>query len=239
LSVELFNLESFDGLQHVSPDLESLTLGMTIKGRHSLSFLERFPRLKKLYIERHSKDIEVVSSLSHLEDLTLRSITLPDLSLLLPLKRLLSLDIKLGGTTNLELLPKIGRLRYLELWQIRGLSDLGPVAKVRTLQFLFLQALRNVTELPSFARLKKLRRLNLETMKGLSDLSPAAKAPALEDLVVRDMRQLEPEDFRPFLKCRKLRKATFEIGSDRKTNGARELLGLPEVEWPFKFESAR
>ena len=52
--------------------------------------------------------------------------------MLLPLTRLLSLDIKLGGTTNLGLLPRIGRLRYLELWLIRGLADIGPVGDMPT-----------------------------------------------------------------------------------------------------------
>src|SRR5690606_34188517 len=125
------------------------------------------------------------------------------------------------------------KLRYLELWQIRGLADLQPVASVRTLQYLFLQALRNVTELPSLAPLKKLRRLYLETMKGLTDLSPAAKAPALEEVIAVDMRHLQPEDFRPFLKCRTLRAARVSLGSDRKNRAVADLLGLPPVEDPF------
>jgi hypothetical protein len=44
-----------------------------------------------LYVQRHTKDIEVIGSLSQLEDLTLRFITLPDLSILRALKRLHSL----------------------------------------------------------------------------------------------------------------------------------------------------
>ena len=38
----------------------------------------------------------------------LRSITLPDLSALVPLRRLTSLDIKLGGTRDVSLLPQVG-----------------------------------------------------------------------------------------------------------------------------------
>jgi hypothetical protein len=171
-----------------------------------------------------------------LEDLTLRSITLPDLSVLRPLKRLHSLDLKLGGTRNLDLLPEIGRLRYLELWMVRGLTDLRPIASVRTLQYLFLQALRNVTELPSLARLRSLRRLRLQTMKGLSDLRTAAKAPALEELEVLDMPHLEPEAFRPFTKSRTLRKAMVHLGSDRKDKAVADLLRLPAVDGEFAFE---
>jgi internalin A len=236
LAIEVFGLDGLDGLEHVSPELESLVLGQTKGKAHSLSFLQRFPRLRALYVEGHTKDIDVVGSLAQLENLTLRSITLPDLSILLPLKRLHSLGIKLGGTRNLDLLSKIGRLRYLELWMIRGLTDLGPIASVRTLQFLFLQALRNVKELPSLARLQLLRRIHLETMKGLTDLRPAAKAPALEELVVLDMRHLEPENFRPFTRHRTLRKAKVYLGSDRKNKAIADLLRLPTVDEEFTFE---
>ena len=62
--------------------------------------------------------------MTSLEELTLGSITLPDLVLLLPLENLLALDIKLGGTSDLALLPRVGQLRYVELWMIKGLSDI-------------------------------------------------------------------------------------------------------------------
>lgn len=38
----------------------------------------------------------------------------------------MALDIELGGTKGLGLLPRVGRLRYLELWMVKGLSDLSP-----------------------------------------------------------------------------------------------------------------
>ena len=236
LAVDVFEMENFDGLKHISADLESLVLGQTKGTAHSLSLLQRFPRLRTLCLVQHTKDIEVIGALSELEDLTLKYITLPDLSLLRPLKRLHSLTIGLGGTKNLDLLPKIGRLRYLELWMIRGLSDLRPMASVRTLQYLFLRALRNVKELPSLARLHALRRLRLQTMKGLTDLRPAAKAPALEELVVWDMPHLQPEAFRPFTKSRTLRKATVFLGSDRKNHAVADLLRLPRVDDKFTFK---
>ena len=61
-----------------------------------------------------------------LTSLTLRSITLPDLAQLQPLAQLRALDIKLSGTRDLTLLPAIGQLEYVELWVIRGFSDLAP-----------------------------------------------------------------------------------------------------------------
>jgi hypothetical protein len=114
--VDVWTLEDLGGLQHLPAHLHSLGLGATKSRRFSLGLLTRFPHLQTLFVEGHSKDIEAIGHLAALEDLTLRSITLPDLRALLPLRRLQSLDIKLGGTKDLRLLPEVGRLRYLELW---------------------------------------------------------------------------------------------------------------------------
>jgi hypothetical protein len=227
LAIEKYSLEDINGIVYACPDLEELTLGQTKSKRHSLRFLERFPNLRGLYLEGHTKDIDVLGALVRLEELTLRSITLPDLTLLKPLTGLHSLEIKLGGTNNLALLPAIGRLRYLELWMIRGLCDLGAIPSVKTLQFLFLQALKGVTELPSFAPLGALRRVHLETMKGLHNLRPVAKAPTLEELLVLDMRHLKPASFRPFVGHPALRRVCLDLGSDRRSEAVEQLLRLP------------
>ncbi|NNC39963.1 MAG: hypothetical protein HKN95_04645, partial [Acidimicrobiia bacterium] len=203
-------LESMGGLRYLRDDLESLVLGETKTARQfSLTFLRRFPKLRRLYLEKHTKDFEAVGELTALEDLTLRSITLPDLSVLLPLENLLSLDLKLGGTRDLSLLPRIGRLRYLELWQIRGLDDLGPVGEVVTLQHLFLQSLPRVGLLPDFSRLTRLRRVVLDNMKGVTDLAPLAAAPALEQLLVVNMRHLTSQQLECLADHPTLREATF------------------------------
>lgn len=226
--VDVYKLESTDGIEHLPDSLEFFAFGQTKTRRISLDFLRRFSHLRELYLEAHTKNIDVISELSHLEELTIRSITLPDLALLLPLKRLWSLDIKLGGTKDLRLLPQIGRLKYLELWMIKGFQDLSMIGEVSTLQNLFLQALKNVTALPSFRTLRCLRRVTIETMKGLTDLSPVADAPALEELLVVDGSHLKPDDFRPFLGHPTLKAAVIGLGSFRKNDRARELLGLSE-----------
>jgi hypothetical protein len=64
--------------------------------------LGRFRRLRSLDIEGHSKDIEVVSELAELQDLTFRPVTLPNPDVLVPLRKLRALDIKLGGTMYLS-----------------------------------------------------------------------------------------------------------------------------------------
>ena len=224
----LYELGNANGLRHLPEDLEALALGAT-RGKLDLTILARFRRLEMLYLEGQTKKLDVISGLTSLEKLTLRSITLPDLSLLLPLSRLVSLDLKLGGTRDLSLLPRIGRLRYLELWLIKGLSDISAVAHLSHLRYLFLQALKRVTRLPDLSRAHALRRVHLETMKGLRDLRPLATAPALEELLLVDMPNLQPEDLRPLVGLPRLKAVTAGLGSDRKNAQARELLALPEV----------
>ena len=232
---DLYLLKDLNGLRHLTSDLTSLGLGQT-KRRQSLSILRTFPALRDLYLEGHTKDFAAVGDLVNLEALTLRSITLPGLGVLANLRKLQSLDIKLGGTNDLSLLPRVGRLRYLELWMVRGLSDLSPLREVEDLQYLFLQALKNVTTLPSLASLRKLRRVHLETMKGLRDLQPVADAPRLEELLVIDMRHLTPDAFRVFAGHPTLQRALVGLGSDRKNRAVQELLRLPGTTYRSEFQ---
>jgi hypothetical protein len=223
------------GLRFLSDHIESLGIGARLSSPFSLKPLKKFSNLRELYVEGRVHDIDVISSLAGLEDLTLRSITLPDLKLLTPLHQLLSLDIKLGGTRNLSHLPSIGRLRYLELWLVRGLADLSPVSAVSTLQHLHFQALRNVNQLPQLNQLTKLRRVYLETMRGVRDPCPLAKAPALEELFMVNMSQMQPEDFKCLVGHPSLRYASIGLGSVNKNAAVRRFLPLPDPSPTFEF----
>jgi hypothetical protein len=228
------SLSSLDGLRHLPPDLEELGIGAT-RATLDLAVLARFPGLTWLFLEGQTKHLEVISGLAALRDLTLRSITMPDLSLLLSLTGLRSLDLKLGGTRDLRLLPRVGELRYLELWMIRGLTDVTAVGRIPSLRALFLQALRQVEALPDFREATELQRVRLETMKGLRDLRPLATAPALEGVELIDMRHLQPEDLAPLAGLPHLKAVTPGLGSRRKNDAAAALLGLPPVKGPFDW----
>jgi hypothetical protein len=226
-ATRLFELETLDGLAYLSPDLEYLSIGSTRSRKFSMGPLARFSRLEELYLERQSKDLHTIGRLKNLRRLTLQSITLPDLSILTPLERLWSLDIKLGGTKDLTLLPSIGRLKYLELWMIRAIEDVSPISELSSLQDLLLQALRRVERLPSMAGLTNLRRVHLHTMKGLRDLSPLTQAPALEELLVWDMNHLQVDDFRCLVGHPTLKAVGVAFASARKASEVENLLGLP------------
>jgi hypothetical protein len=228
-SVDAFyDLPSLDGIALLSDELEDLLIGSTRSKRFSLRNLRKFRRLRTLYLEGQQKDFEAVGELEGLEDLTLRSITVPDLSALLPLRKLSSLDIKLGGTRDVSLLPQIGALTYVELWRIRGIEDVSCLADVPTLERFFLQTLKGVTALPSLARSQKLHSVALDTMKGITDLTPIADAPNLERLMLIQMCHLEPEALRPLIGHPTLRDGTWGLCSDRKNIAAWDLVPLGE-----------
>jgi hypothetical protein len=233
----VYRLPSLDGIGHLSTELEDLLIGMTASKRFSLGTLTRFTGLRTLYLEGQQKDFEAIGKLEALEDLTIRSITLPDLAALVPLQRLRSLDIKLGGTRDIALAPRIGALEYVELWMVRGLDDVSALAEVPTLKQFFLQALKNVTRLPSFRDASALRGATLQTMKGITDLSPLAEAPNLESVNIIDMGHLQPEALRPFVGHPTLRSAAIGLGSDRKNADAWDLLPLGPK--PFNYDVHR
>jgi hypothetical protein len=217
LAVGIYNLESFDFLNGLDPTkLTDVSLMATASKKPSVKILSRFPGLTRLYLEAQQKGIEVVSGLMALEDLTLRSVTSTRLDFLRGLPSLWSLDMKLGGSKDLSALAGMSNLKYLELWQVRGLQDLSPISDVTGLQYLFLQSLPLVKNLPDFSALTHLRRIYLENMKGLRDVAAVDLAPALEDLILVSAQNLKPEDFRLLLRKKTLKRMNVDFGSAKK-----------------------
>jgi hypothetical protein len=225
---------SIEGLRFLPDDLLELGLGRT-KRRLSLLPLARFQSMRKLYLEAQTKDIDVISALTELEDVTLRSTTLTDLSLLTPLRQLRSLDLKLGGTRDMGLLASLTSLTYLELWMIRGLQDISMVGELSSLQYLFLQDLARVDRLPDMSRMSSLRRLHLQNLKLVSDLTPLLRAPVLEELVIVESRHLTMEDLACLAGHPSLTHAVVALGSRKKNEAAKEMLRLPRPPEPFAF----
>jgi internalin A len=195
MHLAIYELEDIAGLAHLDGGLEALTFGQT-KKTFPLRFLESLPRLKRLFLVRHRKDLAALHGLGELTDLGLSGITCPDLSVFLPLTGLRKFSILLGGMTNLEMLPRFSELEELFLMRITRLSDLSVLKDLLRLKTLRLDWMRNVTTLPSLARLERLDSVELDTMKGLTDLSSVAAAPALRRLSVGGMPQLTADSFR-------------------------------------------
>jgi hypothetical protein len=215
LSLGIFDLKDFSVLERISSRLTTLSLGATRSKKPGLAPLSRFPSLRVLYLEGHSKDIKVLSDLSELEDVTLRSITTPDLTYLEPLPKLWSLDMKLGGIRSFKGIEgKLG-IKYLELWQVRDLRDIDVVSTLPDLQNLFLQSLPHIEAVPQLRDSAGLRRVVIENLKGLRDFTALETAPALEEFALIDGRKQTPQQLLPALRNPRVQRITAGFGSDR------------------------
>lgn len=125
LSIGILNLENLNFLGSVSGKLKKLALWKTKQKKLDLSALRRFTDLETLRPEGHTKNIESLSKLGNLQELTLRSVTVSDLNFLVDLEKLWSFALKLGGTTDLSALTEVKNLKYLEIWQVRNLCDIS------------------------------------------------------------------------------------------------------------------
>lgn len=237
LSLGIYDLDSFTLLDRLPADLQALTLGQTRSKKPDLESLARFSQLRTVYIEGHTRGIAALGGLTTLEDVTLRSTTTPNLDFLKPLVHMWTLDMKLGGTTNLSAIAGMPGIKYLELWQMRGLRDVGVISELPGLQNLFLQSLPQVAALPTLERLHHLRRVFLENMKGLSDLQALLTAPALEEFAFVDAKGKDPGHLLPALRSPGVRAVVAGFGSLKK-NAEFELLRQEHGKEPLNFSDA-
>jgi hypothetical protein len=216
LSVGIFELRDFEFLRQITPTLRTLYLGATRSRSPTLAPLDRFRSLRTLYIEGHEKEIDVLRGLRQLEDVTLRSITTPDLSYLAPLTNLWSLDIKLGGIRSFAGVEGKASIKYLELWQIRELHNVGIVSNLPGLQNLFLQSLPHIQSFPSVTHATALRRVIVQNLKGLRSLAALERAPVLEEFALIEGKNQTPEQLLPVLRNPTTRTVVAGFGSNRK-----------------------
>ena len=227
LVVTNLRLQSWDGIEHVADSLEHIGMGDTTLKPISVAPLRRLTRLKSLGLSGPVKHGEVVGSLTTLEHLTLRSVRIDHAAVIPKLMGLTTFNLHLGSADpDLSWLAALPRLTELEIWRVRGVTDLGPLGDLATVRRLSLQSMRAVTALPSFAGASSLTRVALDAMKGITDLSGLADAPALEELWLVEMPQLEPEALRPLVGHPTLRFGVWGLGSVRKNDAAYELLPL-------------
>ena len=239
LGIGIFELRDLSFLEEVNPTLARLTLGATRSKKPDLTVLNRFRGLKELYLEGIQKNIEVIGGLTELEDVTLRSISTPEVDFLAPLGKMWSLDVKLGGIKSFAGIEGMSGIKYLELWQVMGLAELTFVSTLTGLQYLFLQSLTRVNRLPALDKLPALRRVHLEDMKGLSDMSSLEFAPALEELAFVGAKPPQLDIVTPALRNRCLKSMRAGFGSDLRNNQFDELrrqYGKAALDWePFMF----
>lgn len=236
LGIGIFNLDNFDFLENIDPNIKYLYLHQTRSKKPNIKAIERFHDLEILYLEGQQNGIEAIRHLTKLKQITLRSISTNNIDHLSELPDLWSVDIKIGGIKNFDGLTSLPKLKYLELWQVRDLKDLSFISKLTTLQNLFIQSLKQVKEFPNIDSSTALRRIYLENLKGLTDLSTLRTAPALEEFVYVSAQNQEPENLIPVLENRSLKSILCGFGSSKKNDLFNKLAGSYKKE-PYNYKA--
>jgi len=222
------SFSDFVQLDSIPLNIEHLRLGATNSRKLSLSLIKKYPKLKSLSIEGHKKDIDVISELTGLEKLELRSITMPNLQFIGDQRKMRSLRIALGGTKNLGLLPHYKNLRHLDLWAINKIVDIDSIADSKNLSTIRLDQLSSVENVKSLRNLSKLNFACLCRMKRIKSLQWLADAPNLQELSITQTTHLDAGAFLPLKKIKALRAADIYIGRKHSFE-VRDMLGLPEI----------
>lgn len=114
--------------------MSNLAVGQT-RRRMDLEALRRFGGVRQLFLEGHTKNLGVVSSFVQLVDLTLRSITLPDL------EELFLLDM---GTRSPLTLPASPGIRRFERKRSASAASGRTMRRQRLLECLGCRAARAI-----------------------------------------------------------------------------------------------
>jgi hypothetical protein len=228
-------LRSLDFLESL-PSLRFLRIDPTKTSKLSLRPIRFLRSLQALKLDKQGTDIDVISELPELQYLSIQSSPLKNLDCLTRSSSLCALRIGLGSFKDLSFLAGT-KLRYLELWQVRGLltQDLEPVVKAPRLEALTLDTLGQVTALP---HLEQLRRLQMREMNGLTDLHTLASAKKLEDLIIEGADKLAPDSITQLKNLSSLKSVSIRLGSQRKNQTVAEMFKLPPTVPIYDFEFA-
>lgn len=226
-------LRSLDFLESL-PGLHFLRIDPTKTGKLSLRPIRFLRSLQALKLDKQGTDIDVISELPELQYLSVQSTPLKNLDCLTCSSSLRALRIGLGSFKNLSFLAET-KLRYLELWQVRGLltEDLETVANASCIEALMLDTLAKVTTLP---RLDHIRRLHMREMNGLTNLDALGLAKKLEELIMEGANKLTPHSLTPLKNLSSLKSASIGLGSQRKNDTVAEMFKLPSAVPIYDFE---
>lgn len=222
LQLAVWDIEDISGFGYLTDEFQSLIFPQT-KSRFSLRFLARMGGLRELFLQGHTKDFDVVPTLTQLDSLGLHGVRLTSLETLAPLQGLTTLRLGFGNPVDLSLLPAFCSLETLRLMRLAKQPDVDALAEATSLRSIDLDWLSHVTRLPDLSRLTALETLRLDTMKALADIAGAAQAPALRELRVAATPGLSPASFQPFVGHRGLRELQAYVGRARDNETIRRM----------------
>jgi len=165
---------------------------MGSKGGLDLTFLEPLKNLKRLELFGQFKNLESVSRLKNLREITL-STRVHAFDFCKPLNHLKSANIQYCKASNDFTPLNQPSLRELMIESIYNLKDVSSLAKFRNLKSLRLTAAK-VVELPELSGLESLRNLHLSGMKLWKNPQVLHGLPALKTLTRNDINHKLPAE---------------------------------------------
>ena len=142
--------------------LEAIHIGGSRK-QIDLSALSELKALKHVSIQCKTKDYTPLFEMTQLENLVIRSMPIELACELHRLNQLKNLRLHLGGCkSGTAELPGLPSLKYLELWQVKGLKQIEFTGKCPKLHMLFLDRIKHLTDLSFLASLPALKHLHIE-----------------------------------------------------------------------------
>ena len=174
--IECFDLRNYEFIKYLSDDLEDLLITADTMGPgvvFDCAWLSKYVNLKSLWLgKKAKKNLELLSQLPKLKELSLRGIKITDFSFLHKMN-LEKLALLWNSNNDLHELAKLRNLHEIELWRINKLDDISFLEDMTNLEIIRLQDLKHVTSLPNLSKLTKLKKIVLNDtgidMKSLPD----------------------------------------------------------------------
>ncbi|WP_172196911.1 hypothetical protein [Saccharibacillus qingshengii] len=223
LTLDVFELDSFEVLGEVRSGLERLRLGKTRSKKPDLAILSRFSELEELILAGQRKHLGVLHELKALRALTVYGIPLGDLSFLGGNPQLNKLSLGFGGAEDLGGLHKLDRLEKLSLTGVRGLSRLDVLSALPRLRELKLRDQPKLATLPDFSDLPELRAIQCWSI-ALDNLDWTAGAEGLEEFAFLEVKTLGVEDFRKLFALRRPKRIRIVMNRAKEQEAIRRLM---------------
>lgn len=174
--IDCFDLRNYEFIKYLSDDLEDLLITADTMGPgivFDCAWLLKYVNLKSLWLgKKAKKNIDLLSQLPKLKELSLRGIKITDFSFLHKMN-LEKLALLWNSNNDLHELAKLKNLHEIELWRINKLDDISFLEDMTNLEIIRLQDLKHVTSLPDLSKLTKLKKIVLNDtgidMKSLPD----------------------------------------------------------------------
>ena len=232
-SIDLEFLEHFRFLTSLSIPRE-----IAVRSIAGLRFLSS--QLTVLYLGSSrrvpSRDLGYLHALEGLEDLWLNGSVVNSLPEIGNLGHLKALHLHGGGLPDLAAVTRFAELRFLEIWNVRGLSNFDALGALPTLEVLKLDTLCRFERFPDMSGSTALRRLHTGELRSLIDVSGLRSAAALVEVSLGLCPRLDPAQLSVLTALPLLKRIDVGLGTNAKDSIVSQMIGAygrPEYPAPW------